>query len=101
MTTDDNGIYLREKFTDSLHSALPALSAGFRCVTNRTAVSMKHVGKLRRPLRSQRLLARRKRVLAFGAMLALGAAGALALLFAGCAGGTAMTPPAPPPPSVA
>ena len=102
MTTDDNGICLREKFTDSLHSALPALSAGFPCVTNRTAVSMKNVGKLQRPLRSERLLAKRKRVLAFGAMLALGIAGALAVLFAGCGGGgSALAPPPAPAPSVA
>ena len=102
MTTDDNGICLREKFTDSLHSALPALSAGFPCVTNRTAVSMKNVGKLQRPLRLERLLAKRKRVLAFGAMLALGIAGALALLLAGCGGGgSALAPPPAPAPSVA
>ena len=63
---------------------------------------MKNVGKLRRPLRSERLLAKRKRVLAFGAMLALGAAGALALLFAGCGGGgSALTPPPAPAPAVA
>ena len=63
---------------------------------------MKNVRKLYRPLRSQRLLAKRKRVLAIGAMLALGAAAALALLFAGCGGGgSAITPPAPPAPSVA
>jgi len=62
---------------------------------------MKNVRKLRRPLRAQRLLAKRKRFLAFGAMLALGAAAALALLFAGCGGGgRAVTPPPPPTPSV-
>jgi uncharacterized protein GlcG (DUF336 family) len=50
-------------------------------------------------MHSQRLLERRRRILAFGAMLALGAAGALALLFAGCGGSSATiitaTPPAP------
>jgi uncharacterized protein GlcG (DUF336 family) len=61
---------------------------------------MKNVRKLHRPLRSQRLLARRRRFLAFGALLALGAAGALALLFAGCGARSATTPPAPPAPSV-
>jgi uncharacterized protein GlcG (DUF336 family) len=51
-------------------------------------------------LRSQRLLEKRRRTLALGAMLALGAAGALALLFAGCGGGAssgALPPPAPAP----
>jgi uncharacterized protein GlcG (DUF336 family) len=102
MTTDDNGICLREKFTDWLHSALPALSAGFPCVTNRTAISMKNAGKLQRPMRSERLLAKRNSVLAFGAMLAPGIAGALAVLFAGCGGGgSALAPPPAPAPSVA
>lgn len=72
-----------------------------RCVTNETSVSMKKIRKLRRPLRSQRLLEKRRRILAFGAMLALGAAGALALLFAGCGGGSSsVVPPTPPAPSV-
>jgi len=63
---------------------------------------MKNVGKLQQPLRSERLLAKRKRVLAFGAMLALGIAGALAVLFAGCGGGgSALAPPPAPAPSVA
>src|ERR1051326_5645015 len=62
---------------------------------------MKQVRELRLPLRSQRLLEKRRRFLAVGALLALGAAGALALLFAGCGGGGAsMVPPPPPPPSV-
>jgi uncharacterized protein GlcG (DUF336 family) len=62
---------------------------------------MKKVRELRRPLRSQRLLERRRRILAFGAMLALGAAGALALLFAGCGGGSdTVVTPTPPSPSV-
>ena len=62
---------------------------------------MKKVRELRRPLRSQRLLERRRRILAFGAMLALGAAGALALLFAGCGGGSGtVVTPRPPAPSV-
>jgi uncharacterized protein GlcG (DUF336 family) len=62
---------------------------------------MKKVRELRRPLRSQRLLARRRRILALGAMIALGAAGALALLFAGCGGGgSTVATPTPPSPSV-
>lgn len=62
---------------------------------------MTKVRELRRPSPSQRLLERRRRVLALGAMLALGAAGALALLFGGCGrGGSAVTPPAFPDPSV-
>lgn len=52
-------------------------------------------------MRSQRALEKRRRLLAFGALLALGAAGALALLFAGCGGGSnSVVPPAPPAPSV-
>jgi uncharacterized protein GlcG (DUF336 family) len=62
---------------------------------------MKKVRELRRPLQSQRLLARRRRILALGAMLALGAAGALALLFIGCGGGGgSVATPMPPSPSV-
>jgi uncharacterized protein GlcG (DUF336 family) len=62
---------------------------------------MKKIRELRRPLRSQRVLEKRRRILAFGAMLALGAAGALALLFAGCGGGRdTIVPPAPPAPSI-
>jgi uncharacterized protein GlcG (DUF336 family) len=58
---------------------------------------MKKVRELRRPLRSQRVLARRRRILALGAMLALGAAGALALLLAGCGGGSGtVATPLPP-----
>ena len=60
---------------------------------------MRRVRELRRPLRSQRLVEKRRRILAFGAMLALGAAGALALLLAGCGGSGSVIPPAPPPPS--
>jgi uncharacterized protein GlcG (DUF336 family) len=62
---------------------------------------MKKARELRRPLRSQRVLEKRRRILAFGAMLALGAAGALALLLAGCGGGSGtIVPPAPPAPSL-
>src|SRR5439155_7549284 len=63
--------------------------------------SMKNVRELRRPIQSQRLMERRRRVLAFGAMLALGAAGALALLFVGCGGGSGtVSTPIPPASSV-
>jgi uncharacterized protein GlcG (DUF336 family) len=58
---------------------------------------MKKVRELQRPMRSQRLLEKRRRILAFGAMLALGAAGALALLFSGCGGGNGMAAIPPPP----
>src|SRR5215467_4108349 len=102
MTTDDNGVCWRRRSSlIRCTESCRALSARFRCVTNRAVVSMQNVRKLRRPLRAQRLLAKRKRFLAFGAMLALGAAAALALLFAGCGGGgRAVTPPPPPTPSV-
>jgi uncharacterized protein GlcG (DUF336 family) len=58
---------------------------------------MKKVRELQRPMRSQRLLEKRRRILAFGAMLALGAAGALALLFSGCGGGNGIAAIPPPP----
>jgi len=62
---------------------------------------MKKVRELRRPLRSQRLLEKRRRILALGAMFALGAAGAMWLLFAGCGGGSGtVATPTPPSPSV-
>jgi len=61
---------------------------------------MKKVRDLRRPVGAQRLLEKRKRILAVGAMLALGAASTLALLFAGCGGSSAIAPPPPPAPSV-
>jgi uncharacterized protein GlcG (DUF336 family) len=62
---------------------------------------MKKVRKLRRPLRSQRVLEKRRRILALGAMLALAAAAAMALLFAGCGGGSGtVATPTPPWPSV-
>lgn len=52
-------------------------------------------------MRSQRLLERRRRILALGAMIALAAAGAMALLFAGCGGGGgSVATPTPPSPSV-
>jgi len=58
-------------------------------------------GKLRRPVRSERLVEKRRRVLAIAAMLALAAAGVLALLFTGCGGSHTGPPPPPPAPSVA
>jgi Uncharacterized protein, possibly involved in utilization of glycolate and propanediol len=62
---------------------------------------MKKLRELRLPLRSQRWLERRRRILAFDLMLALCAAGALALLFAGCGGGSdTVVTPTPPSPSV-
>ena len=50
---------------------------------------------LRRPLASRQALARRKKTLALGIVLALGVAGVLALLLIGCGGGSS-TPPSPP-----
>jgi uncharacterized protein GlcG (DUF336 family) len=62
---------------------------------------MKKVREFRRSLRSQRLLRRRRRILALGAMFALADAGVMALLFAGCAGGSGtVATPTPPSPSV-
>src|SRR5579859_7588346 len=62
---------------------------------------MKKVRKVTMSLGSQRLLVRRRRILALGALVALGAAGVLALILSGCGGGssTAATP-APPAPAV-
>jgi uncharacterized protein GlcG (DUF336 family) len=48
-------------------------------------------------MQSERLVEKRRRILAFGAMLALGAADALALLFAGCGGGNGIVATPPPP----
>jgi uncharacterized protein GlcG (DUF336 family) len=101
VTTDDNGDRSATKFTDSPHVIERLLRASGSCATNKAIASMEKLRELRRPLRSQRLLERRRRVLALGAMLALGAAGALALLFAGCGGGSSTIAPSPPPaPSV-
>jgi uncharacterized protein GlcG (DUF336 family) len=62
---------------------------------------MKKVRRLAKPSGSRQALARRRRILVFGAMIALGAAGVLALIFAGCGGGGGTIPtPAPPAPSV-
>ena len=55
--------------------------------------------KLRKPVESLPALRSRKRVLVLGIFLALGVAGALALLMMGCGGG-ATTPVSPPPPPV-
>src|SRR5262245_18972418 len=60
---------------------------------------MKTVRALRRPMGSQRALDQRQRILMLGAMLALGAAGLLGWLLAGCGGDGAVSvtpPPAPP-----
>lgn len=58
---------------------------------------MEKVRVLRRPIGSQRSLVRRRRILVFTAAVALGVAGALALLLAGCGGGNSAAV-APPPP---
>src|SRR5215470_7171450 len=68
--------------------------------TNEPA-EMKKVRRLLKPSGSQHAFKRRRRILVFGAMIALGAAGVLALIFAGCGGGGSTIPtPAPPAPSV-
>ncbi len=51
---------------------------------------------LRKPVASRHALARRQKTLALGILLALGLAGALALLLLGCGGGSS-TPVSPPP----
>jgi uncharacterized protein GlcG (DUF336 family) len=56
---------------------------------------------LRRPVASHRALDQRKKILVLTAALALGLAGTLALLLAGCGGGnSAAIPPPPPTPAV-
>ncbi|MGB9465166.1 MAG: hypothetical protein WBR10_08645, partial [Candidatus Acidiferrum sp.] len=51
---------------------------------------------IRRPVASRHILARRQKTLALGILLALGIAGALALLLVGCGGGSS-APVSPPP----
>ena len=50
---------------------------------------------LRRPVESSRALAHRKKTLALGVLLALGIAGALAVLLIGCGGATSDEPVGP------
>ena len=52
---------------------------------------------LRRPVASQQALARRKKTLAVGILLALGVAGVLAFLLLGCGGGSGSGAPVSPP----
>jgi len=61
---------------------------------------MSRVRKLRRRVHSVRALQQRNRTLAFGIAVALGIAGALAFLLAGCGPGAAVPTPTPPPPVV-
>jgi len=62
---------------------------------------MNKVRRLTMPLGSQRILERRRRMLVLGAMVALGAAGVLALILSGCGGGSStVATPAPPTPAV-
>jgi uncharacterized protein GlcG (DUF336 family) len=58
---------------------------------------MPTVPRLRKPVASTTMLSRRRKVLTFGIVLALGIAGVLAYLLAGCGGGSSLAPPAPPP----
>jgi uncharacterized protein GlcG (DUF336 family) len=58
---------------------------------------MATVHRLRKPVASATLLARRRKILGFGIVGALGVAGALAYLLAGCGGGSSIVPPPPPP----
>src|SRR5882672_3616819 len=61
---------------------------------------MHKVRLLRRPIGSQRTLNRRRKILVLGAAVALGVAGALALLLVGCGGGNSgAIVPSPPTPS--
>src|SRR5690348_14392897 len=60
---------------------------------------MATVHRLRKPVASTTLLARRKKVLGAGILLALGIASVLAYFLAGCGGGSSMSPPPPPPPA--
>ena len=56
------------------------------------------IHKVRKPVGSAQALRSRKKVLVVGVLLALGVAGALAFLLAGCGGGTnAPVSPVPPP----
>src|SRR5215831_16278754 len=55
---------------------------------------------LRKPIGSQHTLSRRRRILVVSAALALGLAGALALLLAGCGGNNSGVVPPPPEASV-
>ena len=59
---------------------------------------MATVHRLRKPVASTAMLSRRKKVLGAGILLALGVAGVLAYLLAGCGGGSSTAPPPPPPP---
>src|SRR5215471_16574626 len=62
---------------------------------------MSRIRILRKPMDSQRTLNRRQRILVLTAVLALGVAGALALLLAGCGGpSSGAVTPSPPAPSV-
>jgi len=62
---------------------------------------MKKVRKLQQPPVSRTIFDRRRRFLVLGALLALGAAGMLALILGGCGGGSGSVPTPPPPtPSV-
>ena len=56
------------------------------------------VRRLKKPPASTAVLTKHKKVLGFGILLALGIAGALAYLLAGCSGGGTAPFPAPPPP---
>src|SRR5215470_18572793 len=59
---------------------------------------MATVRRLKRPSASTEVLTKRKKVLGVGILLALGIAGVLAYLLAGCGGGSTPVLPPPPPP---
>jgi uncharacterized protein GlcG (DUF336 family) len=61
---------------------------------------MATVRRLRKPVASTAMLTRRRKMLGVGILLALGIAGTLVYLLAGCGGGSSIVPPPPPPPVV-
>src|SRR5258708_21424963 len=70
------------------------------CVLRTYVASFPKLRTLRKPVAAHRALNRKKRLLILGAALALGFACALALLLAGCGGGSkGVTLPSPPAPA--
>src|SRR6476660_2477269 len=73
-------------------------SSGANVLPTLVPFDMATVHRLRKPVASTAMLSRRNKVLGAGILLALGVAGGLAYLLAGCGGGSSTAPPAPPPP---